>query len=200
LSIDINSELKRMADEWGYTEKEATQVFRNCVRSMWGDSKFKTDTLLKASVDVVNTNPRSMKRYPVVKRYKCAICGELFGSSDIELDHLEDENTLTKFEHAEDFIKAIFFTSPPKLQVLCKDKKKKVKGKNQIVSFGCHGIKTYASRYGVSFEQAKAEKQALEIIKQKQDKEWLLEHGVTPSSTQAKRREQIVDKILENNS
>lgn len=195
--IDVNTELKRMADEWGYTEKEVTQIFRNCVRAMWGKSDFKLDELKKASKQVVNTNPRSMKRYPTVTKYTCAICGGDFSSNEVELDHLVDENTLTKFEHAEDFLKTIFFTSPSKLQVLCKDKKKTVNKKKVTVNFGCHSIKTFSSRYNVSFEEARAEKEARQLVDKKLDIGWLKEHNVTPDTTQVKRRKQIVKVKLE---
>lgn len=198
MSIDIEAELRRMSKEFGLSEKEVCTSFRADVRNLWGKSIFKKTIYNSSVIKVKNDNPRSMKRFPYVKKHKCSLCGEYFTAPETELDHLESENTMTKFEHAESFIQTIFFTSPTKLQILCKDKKKKVKGKSQVVRFGCHAIRTYSERYGVSFEQAKAEKTALELIKQKLDKEWLIDNGVTPESTQVKRREQIVEILMRN--
>lgn len=163
--IDINKELKRMAKEFDLTEKEVATNWRNAVRSAWGGSVFKRDFYVKRAVKIKNTNPRSIKRFPTVTKYECAICKGMFSIRETELDHLVDENKMTDLSHANDFMKTIFFTSPDKLQILCKDKKKKVKGKNEVVRFGCHSIKTYSQRYNVSFDEALLSKQIIDICK-----------------------------------
>ena len=196
LSIDINAELERMAKEWGYTDKEVTTLFRKAVRDMWGGSKFKLDKLKESSQLVVNTNPRSMKKYPEVTKYTCAICGEMFGSNDVELDHINDENPLTKIEQSEDFLKSIFFTSFNDLQVLCKDRKKTIKGKKVITDFGCHPIKTYASRYNVSFEQARIEKEFIQIKKDNKVVDMLIKLGVKSIPKLKKYQESLLKDVL----
>ena len=188
--IDLGREFRRMAEEFEISDKEVLSSVRTMIRSMWGDSIFKTDFLKRNSVLIENTNTRSMKRFPMVRKYKCAICGELFGSTEVELDHIESENTLTSYEHINDFMTNIVLTSPDKLQVLCKDKKSKKLG---VTRFGCHSIKTFSERYSVSFEEAKAEKEALQLIKQKKDKDYLLEHNLVVQSTQSARRKAIVE-------
>lgn len=187
--IDLNTEFKRMAEEFEISDKEVLSSVRTMIRSCWGDSIFKTEFLKRNSELVVNENPRSKKRYPMVRKYRCAICGELFGSTEVELDHLESENTLTSYEHINDFMTNIVLTSPDKLQVLCKDKKSKKLG---VTRFGCHSTKTYSERYGVSFEEARAEKETLQLIKQKKEKEYCIENGLVVESTQAARRKTIV--------
>ena len=67
MSIDINSELKRMSTEFEIPEKDVASNFRQAVRSMWSDGIFKKDFYEKNAIEVVNTNPRSMKRFPKVK-------------------------------------------------------------------------------------------------------------------------------------
>ena len=191
--IDLNTEFKRMAEEFDISDKEVLSSVRTMVRSMWGDSVFKTEFLKRNSELVVNENPRSKKRYPMVRKFRCAICGGLFGSTEVELDHTESENALTSYEHINDFMTNIVLTSPDKLQVLCKDKKSKKLG---VTRFGCHGIKTYSERYNVSFEEARAEKEALQLIKQKKDKDYCIENGLVVESTQAARRKAIVEYKL----
>ena len=168
MSIDIEKELRRMTSEFGLSEKEVSASWRSDVRNLWGKSVFKNSFYKQRSIKVKNENTRSMKRFPYVTKYQCKICEGYFSANETELDHLDDENTMISLIDSESFIKSIFFTSPDKLQILCKDKKRKVKGKSVLVSFGCHGIKTYASRYGVSFEKAKKHKEYINICKSKE--------------------------------
>ena len=192
--IDLNTEFKRMAEEFEISDKEVLSSVRTMIRSMWGDSVFKTDFLKKNSILIENTNNRSKKRYPMVRKYRCAICGELFGSTEIELDHLVDENSLTSYDHINDFMTNIVLTSPDKLQILCKDKKTK---KDGVIRFGCHSLKTYSSRYGVDFDTARAEKEAKQLADKKLDKQFLIDHNIEVGSTQALRRKAIVEYKLE---
>ena len=195
--IDLNTEFKRMAEEFEISDKEVLSSVRTMIRSCWGDSIFKLEFLKRNSELVVNENPRSKKRYPMVRKYRCAICGELFGSTEIELDHLVDENSLTSYDHINDFMTNIVLTSPDKLQILCKDKKTKKEG---VIRFGCHSLKTYSSRYGVDFDTARAEKEAKRLVDKKLDKQFLIDHNVKAEnigSTQAVRRKQIVEILLE---
>ena len=193
MTIDLGREFRRMAKDFGIDDKEVLSSVRTMIRSTWGDSIFKTEFLKSNSVLIKNTNTRSMKRFPMVRKYRCAICKEYFSGTEVELDHLDSENALTEYEHINDFFKTIVLTSPDKLQVLCKDKKTKKLG---VTRFGCHGIKTYQERYNVSFEQALAEKKAIKLIKDKVDKQFLIDHNVTPESTQARRRQQIVEVLM----
>ena len=193
MTIDLGKEFERMAKDFGINDKEVLSSVRTMIRSTWGDSIFKTEFLKSNSVLIKNTNTRSMKRFPMVRKYQCAICKEYFSGTEVELDHLDSENALTEYEHINDFFKTIVLTSPDKLQVLCKDKKTKKLG---VTRFGCHGIKTYQERYNVSFEQALAEKKAIKLIKDKVDKQFLIDHNVTPESTQARRRQQIVEVLM----
>lgn len=192
--IDLGVEFRRMAEEFEISDKEVLSSVRTMIRSMWGDSIFKTEFLKRNSELVVNENRRSKKRYPMVRRYRCAICGELFGSTEIELDHLVDENSLTSYDHINDFMTNIVLTSPDKLQILCKDKKTK---KDGVIRFGCHSLKTYSSRYGVDFDTARAEKEAKQLVDKKLDKQFLIDHNIEVGSTQALRRKAIVEYKLE---
>lgn len=193
--IDLGKEFKRMAEEFEISDKEVLSSVRTMIRSMWSDGVFKLEFLKRNSVLIPNTNTRSMKRFPMVRKYRCAICGEMFGSTEVELDHIESENTLTSYEHINDFMTNIVLTSPDKLQVLCKDKKSKKLG---VTRFGCHSIKTFSERYGVDFDTARAEKEAKRLVDKKLDKQFLIDHNVKAEnigSTQAVRRKQIVELL-----
>ena len=62
----------------------------------------------------------------------------------------------------------------------------------QLVSKEAHKIKSYADKQGISFEEAKVEKEVIEIIKQKKEKEYLQERQLPVSSTKSARRATIV--------
>ena len=187
--IDLGKEFKRMAEQFEISDKEVLSSVRTMLREAWGSSIFKQEFLKNNSVLVENTNTRSMKRFPMVRRYKCAICGEMLGATEIELDHIESENTLTSYEHINDFMTNIVLTSPDKLQVLCKDKKSKKLG---VTRFGCHNVKTCSERYNVDFDTARAEKEAKQLVDKKLDKAYLQERQLPVSSTQSARRATIV--------
>ena len=187
--IDLGKEFKRMSEEFEISDKEVLSSVRTMIRSMWSDGVFKLEFLKRNSVLIPNTNTRSMKRFPRVRKYQCAICGEMFGATEVELDHIESENSLTSYEHINDFMTNIVLTSPDKLQVLCKDKKSKKLG---VTRFGCHSIKTFSERYGVDFDTARAEKEAKQLVDKKLDKAYCIEHNLVVESTQALRRKTIV--------
>ena len=191
--IDLGREFQRMALEFEIDDKEVLKSVRTMLRYAWNESVFKLEFLKRNSVLIPNTNTRSMKRFPMVRRYQCAICGEMFGSTEIELDHLVSENALTSYEHINDFMTNIVLTSPDKLQVLCKDKKSKKLG---VTRFGCHSVKTFSQRYNVDFDTARAEKEAKQLVDKKLDKAYLQERQLPVSSTQSLRRKTIVEHKL----
>lgn len=185
-----------MSSEFGIPEKDVINNWRSFVRFAWSKSIFRLDFLNKQSKKIKNDNPRSAKRFPYVTKYECNICKGLFSSNAIELDHVKDENSMRTLEDATTFFKNIAFPAYSDLQILCKDKKKKVNGKNTIVSFGCHGIKTYASRYGVSFEQARIEKQFIQIKKDKNIVDKLIELHVHSIPKLKKDQESLLRELL----
>lgn len=174
MSIDLGEAFNAMKDAYGLTEKELLQEFRSLTRQMWGNSEFKKRYVKLHSIIIVNDNPRSMKRYPKVTKYECRICKKYFGSAEVEIDHSFGENSLKSIYDIEPFFKAIMLPKPEDLQILCKDKwsyktqtvnGKKKKVRDKMLHQGCHGIKTVQERNGISFEQAKKQKEFILISK-----------------------------------
>ena len=176
--LDLEKELRRMSEAYGIPEKEVVSWWRTAVRQMFSNSIFYRKYIEDQSTLVKNENTRSMKRYPMVKRFTCAICGEQFGSGGIELDHVEGGNTNKSFSDAESFLKAIMFVTPDDVQILCKDKHKVVNKKKTLVSFGCHNLKTFAEKQGCSLEEARVRKKHILIGKEKRILEELDIRGV----------------------
>ena len=157
--LDLEKELRRMSEAYGIPEKEVVSWWRSAVRQMFSNSIFYRKYIEDQSTLVKNENTRSMKRYPMVKRFTCAICGEQFGSGDIELDHQFGGNSNKTLADADPFIKAIMFVTPDDVQILCKDKKKVVNKKKVTTKFGCHSLKTYVDLHGGTLEEAKVKKE-----------------------------------------
>ena len=195
--LDLEKELKRMSEAYNIPEKEVVSWWRSAVRQMFSNSIFYRKYIEDQSTLVVNENPRSKKRYPMVKRFTCAICGEQIGSGDIEVDHLEGGNSNKSLSDADSFIKAIMFVTPDDIQVLCKDKYKVVNKKKTLVKFGCHSYKTLADKVGCSLEEAKVRKKHILIAKEKRFKSELINRGVQDiPSTLKGQGELLLDAML----
>lgn len=148
---DLADLLRSICHSFGVSEKDFMSDWRLGVRELWSISEIKRKAHESRFVLVENTNPRSMKRFPKVKRWECALCHDLFEKKDTELDHVLGENPCTQFEHAADFLHSIALPrSPSDLQILCKE---------------CHGVKTYAERYKVSIKEARVRKELATLRK-----------------------------------
>ena len=110
----------------------------------------------------------------------CALSGEWEGKSKLEVDHIEGNVSLLE---EEDIIKFIKHLIPPPNSL-------------QLVTKEAHKVKSYSEKQGISYEQAAAEKEAILIIKEKGDIEWLVSKGLSPSKNQKDRRKQIVGYLL----
>ena len=195
--LDLEKELKRMSEAYCIPEKEVVSWWRTAVRQMFSNSIFYRKYIEDQSTLVVNENPRSKKRYPMVKRFTCAICGEQIGSGSLEVDHLDGGNTNKSLADADSFMKAIMFVTPDDIQVLCKDKHKVVNKKKVFVSFGCHSIKTLMQKQGCSFEEARVRKQHILIDKEKRVLEELRQRGVlVPPKTKVAQNALLLELML----
>ena len=166
------------------------------MRQMFSNSIFYRKYIEDQSTLVKNENTRSMKRYPMVKRFTCAICGEPFGSGGIELDHVEGGNTNKSFSDAESFIKAIMFVTPYDVQILCKDRHKIVNKKKTLVSFGCHSIKSLQEKQGCSFEEARVRKKHIEFVKNDSVVEELKNLGISEIPSTKKASKDLLLKMM----
>ena len=185
-----------MSEAYGIPEKEVVSWWRSAVRQMFSNSIFYRKYIGEQSTLVVNENPRSMKRYPMVKRFTCAICGEQIGSGSLEVDHLDGGNSNKSFSDVDSFIKSIMFVTPDDIQVLCKDKHKVVNKKKVFVSFGCHSIKTLMQKQGCSFEEARVHKKHILIGKDKRFKSELEARGMVVPKTIKEQSTVLLEAML----
>lgn len=169
--------------EFWKTESAFMSFVRSGIRKgLWEKHRVKLGFLEDSVELVVNTNPRSKKRFPKVKKWKCAICGDMFGTNDVEVDHMEGNHSLKTMDDLQTFVTSMIVVTKEELQIVCKP---------------CHKIKSYAEKEGLSFEDAKVVKQVIQIIKDKKDKEAIKSYGEIPESNAEKRRAQLIRLMKE---
>lgn len=149
-------------------------------RHLWSKNPIKLEFEKDVAVQIPNDNPRSMKRFPTVAGGQCEICKGLFKKTDMEVDHRTGEYSLRTISDIQTFVEGIVLVRKEDLAHLCKP---------------CHGVKTHAERYGMTFDDAKADKLAIEWDKKKvkQVVDFLTKSGIIPASTKGARRKQLFE-------
>lgn len=187
MSIDIEQHLKQLAKDWDLSEKEIMTWWRGAVRRMFAKSPPMLKFVQDNTIVVVNDNPRSKKRFPKVKKFKCAMDDKLYGSNFVEVDHIVGENACAKFSDAESFLTNIVFIAPTDLQILSKDN---------------HKIKTYAERHGYSFNEARVRKEVIALEKSGKLKQTLVDiiqqqgYNLEIPKTKPKQKEMLIMLML----
>lgn len=112
----------------------------------------------------------------------CELCQCDHPMKDIEVDHRVGHHSLQTLEDITQFIYSIVLVSEDDLQLVCKP---------------CHEIKSYADKHGLTFEQARAEKEVIKILKlpAAKQKQWLQERGVVAASNPDGRAAQVREAL-----
>lgn len=108
----------------------------------------------------------------------CELCGKQCRTCDV--DHIKGGYGFNDWQSFTEWAKMILWVTFEDIRELCPD---------------CHSIITLSQRLGVDFEESKVQKAAIELCKQKADKSWLSERGLTPKSNAKLRREQIIEQL-----
>lgn len=113
----------------------------------------------------------------------CALTGDWYAKSHLEVDHVVGNASLSDWSDLEDFILHLL-TTEDNMQLVCKE---------------AHKIKSYADRHGISFEEAKVEKTIIEKCKKKvaeQKKELLASGFKEEDISNATKRREAYGKLL----
>jgi hypothetical protein len=111
---------------------------------------------------------------------KCEMCSKEVRSSDAEIDHITAGGSFRSWEEYTQWAKRILWVTWDDLRELCQD---------------CHATVTLSQKLGISYEEACIEKQIIQIIKEKKDKQFLEERGIKPAGNQAARRKQLKEEM-----
>lgn len=149
-------------------------------RYLWSKNPVKLEFEKESTVKIPNDNPKSMKKFPMVNGYSCAMCGGLFKSKDVQCDHKVGWHSLMHVSDVQKFVENIVLIRKEDLQMLCKP---------------CHEIKTYMDRTGMTVAEATIEKQVIEIDKKKAKEviAFLTKNGYNAHPKKESRKEQLRD-------
>lgn len=174
-----NDKLEKMLSEMSHvwkTESAYMSWLRGGIRRyLWSKNPVKLEFIKQNRIKIPNPNPKGKAKE--VWGGVCALTGKTYPIGDMEVDHKEGNHSLKTLDDLVPFVKGIVMITLDDLQLVSKE---------------AHKIKSYAEKQGISFEEAKVEKEVIELIKQKKDKEYCIEYNLVVESTQALRRKTIV--------
>lgn len=157
------------------SEKDFMNWLRSQTRRIWSRHpvkiSYKNNRRFKAPIGVNGKE---------VWACNCEMCGKLVRSSETQIDHIVMGGSFSDWKSYTEWARRILWVSPDDIRELCVD---------------CHTTVNYMQKTGLTFDEAKVQKQAIEIIKSKKDKSFLESKGVTPASNATKRREQIIEVL-----
>ena len=177
LSKSLLPDGRRKDRKGGYkpiSENDLKQIIRSAVRKQWMSCATKLSFMEMGKVP--DYDPNSRTRFKI----QCNICQGWFKTTDVECDHRKGENSFTTLSEALQWASSILDVGYDDLQRLC------VK---------CHSEKTHSEAAGVSLEEARVDKQAIAIMNDKLDKEWLTDKGIKPGKNAKIRKQQIIDYL-----
>lgn len=155
---------------------------RSQLRQTWSDNPLRKEWKTQQLRPVTPEERRAKLFHPSTKNVgQCYLCELWFAGSKLECDHVEESDGCYSFETAEDFLWHCAASDPDNWALACNP---------------CHKIKSHSVRYGLTFKEAKADKESIAICKG-DEKKWLLDKGIEPGSN-AKIRRQQVREVLEN--
>ena len=143
--------LEENSDVWKSKASLMSYIRGGVRRSLWNRHPSKTKLIKDKRFQIPNPNPNGKK--PTVWGGECEICNDLFIEKDLQVDHIRDQgSSLKDISDIQQFIEDIVIVTRDDLRWVCK---------------GCHEIVSYSQKMNISFEQARIEKQFIQIKKDK---------------------------------
>lgn len=163
--------------------KSQSQYFvwlRGALRRLWSDYPLR-QVWKKEQVRLVTPEERLNKTYhPSTKKVaQCVFCNQWMAGSKLEVDHITESEGCYNYSTAEKFLWHCGGQTGSNFQLACKP---------------CHKIKTHSDSRGITFEEARCDKQAIVICKG-DEKKWLVSKGLTPANNAKLRRKQVYEYL-----
>lgn len=171
---------KKITEDGHLKEQELVRIIRKAIDSAWMTAAHKLVFLEDRVIPDMDDSTRT--KWLI----ECNICKGLFKLTDVNVDHRIGEFPCTNRDEFQSYLLSRLDVGFDDLQILCVDNPKK----NHI---GCHQIKTLGERYGLSFADARIEKQVIDVMKKKASEidKWLLDKGVKVGKNEKARRNAI---------
>jgi hypothetical protein len=168
---------KKITDDGHLKEAELVRIVRKAIDAAWMTAANKLVFLEDRVVPDMNPNTRT--KWLV----QCNHCKKMFKLTDVQIDHRQGEFACTKREDFYPYILSRLDVNFDDLQVLCIED---------------HQIKTLAERQGITFEEARLEKQVIAVCKGSTSsvKAFLIERGMEPARNANERKKQVRECLL----
>lgn len=157
------------------TEKDFMNWLRSQTRRIWSRHptkiSYKSARRFKAPIGVNGKE---------VWACNCEMCGKLVRSSETQIDHIVMGGSFSDWNTYTEWARRILWVTAEDIRELCLE---------------CHTTVNHMQKTGLSFDEAKIEKQAIQIENTEDTKEWLLSKGIQPASNAKLRRKQIIDYL-----
>ena len=153
-------------------------------RSCWLKHPIKLEFIKNNRLRIPNPNPNGNASH--VWGGECNICKNLFVQSKLSVDHIREFSaSLREVEDIQNFVELISLVTEDDLRWVCK---------------GCHEIVSYSQKMSISFEQARIEKQFIQIKKDKKVVDTLLSLNVHSIPKLKKDQESLLRELLLENT
>ena len=185
----LNKQMKFVDPLTGKVEDKANLIkLRSAIRQVWMRHPTKLTLIMRSAVLVqdvpVEDRPKNLSK-AAKWLYQCTITKTWHLLKDMECDHIKGENSLRCYGDLESFSKSILDVGWEDLQLLSKE---------------AHEILTYAERWGLTFEQARGEKEVIAVAKltAPRQRKWLTARKIKPASNKDGRVVQIREYLNKN--
>jgi hypothetical protein len=135
--------LEKMLADGRLSEKKQCEMIRSALRKTWMRSPIRKLKIELARIPDMDPNTRTKWLC------ECEICNKKNRMDQVQVDHKVGEHKFTMFADTLIYAVSILDVELDDLQVLC---------------IPCHDIKTYAERNGITFDEAKIEKEIISIL------------------------------------
>lgn len=180
LELDLATFGKNLDDDGRpkpLTENQYKNAIRSIIRQSWMRQPSKLHFLFSKMEWDLNPDSRRLKMW------KCNHCNDYFGSTEINVDHISQPESFTTIEDGFAWASSIKNAGGEEdLQILC---------------IPCHEVKNVMDDNGISdWNLGRILKETIAIQKEG-DKLWLEGEGLVPAKNKPLRKQQIIDKLLE---
>lgn len=166
------------------SEAKYWEWLRGALRRLWADYPLRKVWKKNSLRPLTQEEKSSGKFHPSTKNVgECVFCKNIMAGSKLECDHIIESEGCTSKETAETFLWHCGGQTSSNFQLVCKP---------------CHKIKSYSEAHNISFEEARIQKEAIQICKG-DEKKWIVSKGEVPSSNAKLRREQVVEILRKEN-
>ena len=136
-------------DVWK-TKASFFQWIRGQMRRAWSRHPVKVSYMANHRERVPLGKPTKKNPTGLVWGCRCEHCNELFKQTECEVDHIHEAGSFKGWEDFEAWIMKLMHINWDGIRVVCKE---------------CHRIISYAARTGMTFEEAKLEKEVIAFTK-----------------------------------